>query len=278
MCREYGQPGLVLGLTTPLFAGAVIRGLQTLNHYLRRSHELTYDLEDNVRLLERSEEMRRDLTLMLVHDLRTPLTGLITHARMARDCTLQDNREDSLEELQYTVELAQSVTTMINSILDVNRLESDEFPLSLSTVPIGTLIESALQTLGSVEEEIRVEGTTKAEISCDAELISRVIVNLLGNAVRYQPDEEPIRVVVHPQKGALELRFIDKGPGVPKQDQERIFDKYVQSQATSRAYSYGLGLTFCKLAVERHGGTIGVESELGQGSEFWFRLPTSNED
>ena len=244
-----------------------------MNHYLVRSHELTYDLANNVKMLERSEEMRNDLTLMLVHDLRTPLSALITRAQMAREYTEENNAEESMDEILRTEALARSLVSMVSSILDVSRMESDQLPILKDTVSTGELFETALESLGRMADDVRVEGPTDLELHCDLDLTSRVLTNLLGNALRYQPPGEPVRLQISSLERRLEFRVIDRGPGVPEEYQNRIFDKYAQASDSSRGHTSGLGLTFCKMAVERQGGSIGVSSELGKGSQFWFRLP-----
>mgnify|MGYP003709489153 FL=1 len=263
----------ILSVGTLLLTAGILRGVQTLNHYLVRSHELTYDLANNVKMLERSEEMRNDLTLMLVHDLRTPLSALITRAQMAREYTEENNAEESMDEILRTESLARSLVSMVSSILDVSRMESDQLPILKDTVSSGELFETALESLGRMADAVRVEGPTDLELHCDLDLTSRVLTNLLGNALRYQPPGEPVRLQISSLERQLEFRVIDLGPGVPEEYQNRIFDKYAQASGSTRGHTSGLGLTFCKMAVERQGGSIGVSSELGKGSQFWFRLP-----
>lgn len=262
----------VLSFGTVLLVIGILRGIQTLNRYLVRVHELAYDLEENVGLLKRSEEMRRDLTLMLVHDLRTPLAGLITNAHLAREYAQEEDTEEAVGEIQKTAELAESLVLMVSSILDVNRLESDQLPLSEEVVSVDELVDSSLQLLGRSAELVQVESIPGVKTRCDLELLSRVLTNLLGNALRFQPPQEPVRLVVVAHGGDLEFSVVDRGPGVPVEDRTRIFDKYTQTSRATRTYTSGLGLTFCKMVVERHGGRIGVRSHSGGGSEFWFRI------
>ena len=265
----------VLSVGTLLLTAGILRGVQTLNHYLVRSHELTYDLANNVEMLERSEDMRNDLTLMLVHDLRTPLSALITRAQMAREYTEEKNAQESMEEIVRTEALARSLVSMVSSILDVSRMESDQLPILKDTVETGELTEIALESLGRMADTIQVEGPTDLAIHCDLDLTSRVLTNLLGNALRYQPPGEPVKLQISSLGHQLEFRVIDSGPGVAPEYQNRIFDKYAQASGGARGHTSGLGLTFCKMAVERQGGSIGVSSELGKGSQFWFRLPVT---
>jgi signal transduction histidine kinase len=112
-------------------------------------------------------------------------------------------------------------------------------------------------------------------VVCDGELIQRVLVNLLGNATKFMSAGGEIRISIAPKEGDWMISVTDTGPGIPPQYHEKIFDKFgqVDTESGRKKYSTGLGLTFCKLAVEAHGGRIGVESCVGKGSTFWFILP-----
>ena len=112
-------------------------------------------------------------------------------------------------------------------------------------------------------------------VQCDPSIIRRVLANLIGNAVDFSPEGVPVRVRVETSNGDVRVLVSDEGPGIPAAWHERIFDKFGQLQASRShvKHSSGLGLTFCKLAISAHGGRIGVESEPGQGSTFWFQLP-----
>ena len=102
-----------------------------------------------------------------------------------------------------------------------------------------------------------------------------MIQNLLGNALKFTPSDGWIRLGIEPDENRVCVRVRDNGPGVPPEYQERIFEKFgqVEARANRQKHSTGLGLTFCKLAVEAHGGSVGVESEVDKGSTFWFVLP-----
>jgi signal transduction histidine kinase len=264
-----------MGVSALLYQVGSLHGILTLKHFLVRSHELTYDLEENVALLKRSEEMRKDLSLMLVHDLRTPLSALITHAQLAREYSDEGDTKETREAIVQTQDLSQSLVRMVNSILDVNRLESDQFPISKCRIALGRVVEHSLDGLGHLSEQVEVKGSDEGGLICDPDLICRVLMNLLSNALRYQPPDETVKLFVRRYDDELEFRVVDKGPGVPPEEQTRIFDKYAQASRQSRGYTSGLGLTFCRMAVEKHGGTIGLHSQPGEGSEFWFRLPGS---
>ena len=111
----------------------------------------------------------------------------------------------------------------------------------------------------------------------DAGLLARIIQNLLGNALKFTPDGGSISVGLEAGQGCVRVYVRDSGPGIPHESLGRIFEKFgqVSPRQNQQQYSTGLGLTFCKLAVEAHGGSIGVDSEVGKGSTFWFTIPTS---
>ena len=111
---------------------------------------------------------------------------------------------------------------------------------------------------------------------CDENLVGRVLVNLLRNALRFTPQGREIAVAVVREGNALRCSVSDPGPGIPAEHHEKIFCKFSQLEDGNRRLGAGLGLTFCKLAIEGHGGKIGVESKVGQGSTFWFTIPLSS--
>jgi signal transduction histidine kinase len=107
----------------------------------------------------------------------------------------------------------------------------------------------------------------------DPEIIRRVIANLVGNALKFTPEDGEVRIAVEQKEGLARLAVSDTGRGIPPEYHAKIFEKFAQVDKQQRQYSTGLGLTFCKLAVEAHGGQVGVQSQVGQGSTFWFVLP-----
>ena len=112
-------------------------------------------------------------------------------------------------------------------------------------------------------------------VIADGSLLRRVVQNLLGNALKFTPDHGHITIGMEPGAGRLRVWIRDDGPGIPVEYREKIFEKFgqVEARVSRQKYSTGLGLTFCKLVVEAHGGAIGVDSEVGEGSTFWFEIP-----
>jgi len=126
------------------------------------------------------------------------------------------------------------------------------------------------------ERNVEVEaGETAVTARYDAELLTRDVANLVGNALKFTPEEGAVTVRARSDGTGARVEVQDAGPGIPEEYRTRIFEKFgrVAARGEKRTLSTGLGLTFCKLAVEAHGCEIGVDSVLGQGSTFWFRLP-----
>ncbi|MEI9893794.1 MAG: ATP-binding protein [Chthoniobacter sp.] len=131
----------------------------------------------------------------------------------------------------------------------------------------------ALLSGGRDKDRVIVEsGGAIIAASVDRDLISRVLQNLLGNAFKFSPSGT-VKVHLKGEREGIHVEVIDQGPGIPVEHHERIFQKFGQVEGLQQRVGTGLGLTFCRLAVEAHGGTIGVRSEVGKGSSFWFDLP-----
>lgn len=230
------------------------------------SKQLYDELQANFERLQSLEALRDQLSDMLVHDLRTPLTALIGYAQILTRCAAPRLDEMEKDSLSQMLSLSRTMVGMVSDILDVGRLESDELPLNRVRVELAELARESAALVGQVDgKTVEVEGTCAAEV--DPELFGRVLTNLIANGIKYSPPGGVVRVVLS-EPG--EIRVIDRGPGVPEEMRERIFEKY--GQADRKKYSTGLGLAFCKLVVEKHGGTLGVDGQVGHGSQFWVRL------
>ena len=173
-------------------------------------------------------------------------------------------------------DMVTKLTHMITSMLDVSRLESNQMPLQRTSVDLLELVHAACAHVGA-KSRARVQITgdpAVGAVSCDAELIKRVLQNLIGNALDYSPTGAPVSVAIVQLQGQIRVEVSDHGPGISSEMHVRIFEKFGQAEPkTDRKSSSGIGLTFCKLAIEAHDGAIGVKSETGKGSMFWFELP-----
>jgi signal transduction histidine kinase len=238
-------------------------------------------LEQNFQRLQELERLRDSLTHMVVHDLRSPLTALLGGLQ-----TLQDMEEltpTGTELLRLSVHGGEILLGMINELLDISKMEDGSLKLEFSIVRPADLIQESVAPISQLAQERSIRLRTAINGSppdfyADSGLLRRTLVNLLGNAIKFTPHEGDVTVAVGGgADGSLVFSVTDTGEGIPEEAFERIFEKFgqVESRKAGRMMSTGLGLTFCKMAVEAHGGRIRVESELGKGSTFSFIIPSA---
>lgn len=240
----------------------------------RQNHQLH---ESYVKLRE-LESLRDSLTHMIIHDLRTPLTTVKGFIQFLEITDGQNLSEDGRESVRMATGATDTLVEMVSSLLDVSRMESGEMKLNLAECDLVSVARDVLGKMESLRGGRTLSLVTKGEsvlLTCDSDLISRILQNLLGNALKFTPPNSEIRVGIEPGGGIVRVFVADNGPGIPPEYHEKIFEKFGQVEARSQKqkHSTGLGLTFCKLAVEAHGGQIGVDSEVGEGSTFWFEVP-----
>ncbi len=249
-----------------------LRRLQVEVEQQNRKLQASYDQ------LRELETLRDNLTSMVVHDLRSPLLGLTGYLEM-----LDTDAGPKLSVAERSIlsdarDIGLVLAGMVNSLLDVSRLEQGKMPLQQTTADLDTLVQAAFSSLGSLTAQVSLVHTkqpTPLRVTCDAGLVTRVIANLVGNAVKFTPEGSLVTVAVERCGAGVRFSVVDCGGGIPPEYHRKIFEKFgqVEVRQDRKMYSTGLGLTFCKLAVEAHGGEIGVESEVGKGSTFWFTLP-----
>ncbi len=226
--------------------------------------------------LQQLEQLREDLVHMVIHDMRSPLTVLGGHLGFLKD-ECEKLGPDAASDLEAALHSAQVIARMANDLLDVSRLEEGKLPLRLADADLGELAEAVRASLRTFERgrTIELDVASRTVIACDAGIVHRVLENLVNNAIKHTPRGGPIRISVLDRGDRARVTVSDRGPGVPVEAREKIFEKFGVAEARRDAgyHSAGLGLAFCKLAVEAHGGTIGVESAEPTGSTFWFELP-----
>ena len=234
-------------------------------------------LQENYEQLKQLEVARDTLFHMIVHDMRSRLFVLMMGLEFLEKHELkhivQPNRKVLLQALSTTTTLSQ----MVNSLLDISKMESGEMKLKPTRCDLVELAQRIV-TLYELQREDRkliVDAPAgPVEIACDADLVLRVIQNLFSNALKFTPANGTIVLRITRSDQGARIALEDTGTGIPPNHLPKIFEKFYQAEA--QGSSTGLGLTFCKLAVELHGGTIGVESVVGTGSTFWFTLPETS--
>lgn len=224
------------------------------------------------------EKQRDDLLHMIVHDLRTPLTSVIGGLQTVVDTDYDP--EITREFVPMAISGANTLLEMVNTLLDINKLEAGQMTLDLAEVDFGQIAQTALEQVTGLAMEHGDHLQTALTPDCppvyaDGEKLRRVVTNLLGNAIKFTPDGGTITVGDRCDDTGFTFWVQDNGPGIPAEHQERIFEKFGQVDCHGRhaRNSTGLGLTFCKLVAQAHGGRIWVESEEQKGSTFLVFIP-----
>jgi len=246
---------------------------------IRRQKE---QIEHSYERLRELEEQRDKLVLMIIHDLRSPLTGILGYAELL-EMKLK-KRAGCEEPAKFAADIlssAQTLNATISTLLDISRMESREMPLKKAACDLRDVVARAFVSLGALVQEATVVYEPLPEsvtAFCDPVITRRIIENLTANAIKFAGRDNPVRIELSREANMATVRVSDSGPGIPPEYHQRIFERFGQvavRRESGKNYSTGLGLTFCKLAVEAQGGRIGVQSEVGKGSTFWFELPAA---
>lgn len=243
---------------------------------LMHAHEHEHALIKLNRHVEQ-ERLRTDLTAMIYHDLRGPLQNIV--GSLARLERLMGNDTGTLRPLvSIASRSAKQMTRMIKSLLDIERLETQEPTVNRQPLALRNLLCEAVDLVGVLahesEQALEVEiDDSLPDIAADHDMIVRVVTNLLENAIKHTPMGGRIVLSATTTDDGVRVSVSDDGPGIPKHLQGEVFDKYVRLKAESKRDGYGLGLAFCRLAIEAHGGRIWVENGSNGGAVFAFRLP-----
>ena len=264
-------------LTKPhnrLVLGARVRSLLKLK-------AATDALEDSLRKLRELEKVRDDLMKMIVHDLKTPLTSVLATLEMLSDGDFGQVSTTQKAAIGDAEAKSEDLLALIDDILEVARIEEANISLTLAPMAPGALLAELVHEWG---HRFQQEGAT-ASVSVaddapvftgDKGLVKRVFSNLIQNAVTHS--SHPVHLELSARRAGQGVLFTvsDNGPGIPPEYHDLIFRKFgqVEMPRSPRTRSSGLGLTFCKLVVERHGGRIWVKSAEGKGSSFYIELPS----
>ena len=226
--------------------------------------------------LAEADRMRRALLAAVSHDLRTPLASAKAAVTSLRSHDVDWSLEDSEELLATADESLDRLTRLVENLLDMSRLQAGALSLSLHPVTLDEIVPLALDGLGLRPEVVRLAGIPDVpQVLADPGLLERVMANLVSNAVRYSPPGQPILITASSLAGQVELRVADRGPGIPQEDRERVFQPFQRFGDRDNETGVGLGLALSRGLVEAMGGSLEPEDTPGGGLTMVVRLRVS---
>jgi signal transduction histidine kinase len=215
---------------------------------------------------------------MLSHDLRSPLGAIQGSLVLLKAGAMGALSEQAMTRISSAERIATQLIRLINDLLDIEKAEAGKFELVKEEFSLSEMLSQTLESVQTLadQKKITLEKTDfEAQIIADRDRLFRVLVNLLSNAIKFSPENSKVTVEAEIKLGFVEIRVSDQGRGIARADQVRIFDRFQQVEAADATIKggSGLGLAICRTIVEKHGGTISVESEPGKGSTFKFKIP-----
>jgi signal transduction histidine kinase len=236
-----------------------------------------HDISKQVEL----EEMREDLMAMLFHDLQNPLGNILASMELLNYELPPDADPVLLSIVDIATRSSKRLQTLVHSLLDINRLEAGHPISNQEMVDVRNLVNDVEELLQPSLDRRAIDlkinfPPVLPQLYIDEDMIRRVMINLLDNALKFSPDDQTITldVVFRPEVPEVMISISDRGIGIPEQYWETVFDKFRRVQARGGPKGLGLGLAFCRLAVEAHGGRIWIDRSDGGGAKFNFTLPT----
>jgi NtrC-family two-component system sensor histidine kinase KinB len=229
------------------------------------------------------DTLRNDLAAMIYHDLRSPLANIVSSIEILRTMFPPEELSAAESVIAISQHSIDRIQRLINSLLDINRLEAGQPLGEMLPASVPDLIADAIKAIRSTADSR--QQSLKQEVApdlppvlVDVDMIRRVLINLLENASKYTPSENEITAGAEQDGDWVRIWVQDYGLGIPIEEQGRIFDKYTRVKRQGGPRGFGVGLAFCRLAVEAHNGEIWVESQVGKGSKFILTLPIVYQD
>ena len=221
------------------------------------------------------QQQKDDFIGIASHELKTPLTTLKASMQVIGRLVEKGSQSETLTRfVDQSNKSIERLGSLVEDLLNVSKLNEGQLSLKKEEVVISQLFNDCCQHVRANNYIINLEGDLSISANIDAQRIDQVIVNLVNNAVKYAASSKEIRATIEKLEGYVKISISDFGPGIPHEQLEHLFNRYYRVDSTgSQISGLGLGLFICKEIIKRHNGQIGVNSELGKGSTFWFTLP-----
>jgi PAS domain S-box-containing protein len=234
-------------------------------------------IHDN-RERKKLDRLKQEFVSIVSHDLRTPLTSILGGLAILKTGKVGEEKQNQI--IANSERSGERLLRLISDLLDLEKMEAGKFQLELANASLQPILNGSAEAVREFAAQnsitLNVPDTTLSVVA-DVDRVEQVVINLLSNAIKFSPAGSSVAMQVSERNGLAEVRVVDQGSGIPSNHRKAIFEKFEQVRISDAKVKKGtgLGLPICKAIIEQHGGTIGVESEEGKGSTFWFTLPVA---
>ncbi|MBE5317929.1 hybrid sensor histidine kinase/response regulator [Pedobacter sp. MR2016-19] len=247
----------------------------------RKLNEVQEKLLEEIEFRKQAEHKKDEFISIASHELKTPLTSVKGYIQLLQRSINRDDKTMAQNHLEKASIQLEKLNELIADLLDISKIESGKMKFNMKSFCADNMVNNAIEMLQQSNPGFKIskQGKTDEMIFGDEMRLEQVVINFITNAIKYAPGTNQVNVTTHIKDEKLYLAVKDFGIGISKEQQHKIFDKFYRVEDNSNRFNgLGIGLYICSEIINRHGGTIGVNSVPDEGSEFYFIIPTTEEE
>lgn len=247
----------------------------------RKLNEVQEKLLEEIEFRKQAEHKKDEFISIASHELKTPLTSVKGYIQLLQRSINRDDKTMAQNHLEKASIQLEKLNELIADLLDISKIESGKMKFNMKSFCADNMVNNAIEMLQQSNPDFKISklGKTEEMIFGDEMRLEQVVINFITNAIKYAPGTNQVNVITHIKDEKLYVAVKDFGIGISKEQQHKIFDKFYRVEDNSNRFNgLGIGLYICSEIINRHGGTIGVNSVPDEGSEFYFIIPTTEEE